>query len=167
MILIVFYLCGTYVTHSNWYAKEALSRPSVIEAHGRVSDGTRFIEDDFREAYYWIKQNTDKKAKILSWWDYGYQISGMSNRTVLVDGNTNNNTHIATVGKALVSTEEKAHEIATGLDANYVLVLFGGAMQYGGDDVNKFWWFMKIASNAFPGEIDEGAYQKNGYIGID
>lgn len=128
MISLVFYMVGAYVTHSNWYAKEALSRPSVIEARGKISDGSRVIEDDFREAYYWIQQNTDKKAKILSWWDYGYQISGMSNRTVLVDGNTNNNTHIATVGKAFVSNEKEAHKIATSLDANYILVLFGGMM---------------------------------------
>jgi dolichyl-diphosphooligosaccharide--protein glycosyltransferase len=33
----------------------------------------------------------------LSWWDYGYQMSAMANRTVIVDNNTWNNTHIATV----------------------------------------------------------------------
>lgn len=38
-------------------------------------------------------------ARIMSWWDYGYQLAGMSNRTVLVDNNTWNNTHIAQVGK--------------------------------------------------------------------
>lgn len=35
----------------------------------------------------------------------------MSNRTVLVDNNTWNNTHIATVGRALASSEEKAYPI--------------------------------------------------------
>jgi dolichyl-diphosphooligosaccharide--protein glycosyltransferase len=59
-----------------------------------------------------LKQNTDKKSKILSWWDYGYQITGMSNRTVIVDNNTWNNTHIATVGKFLQSSEEAGYEIA-------------------------------------------------------
>jgi dolichyl-diphosphooligosaccharide--protein glycosyltransferase len=38
----------------------------------RRGDGTRLIIDDYREAYYWLKQNTKKDAKILSWWDYGY-----------------------------------------------------------------------------------------------
>jgi len=46
--------------------------------------------------------NTKKDAKILSWWDYGYQITGMGNRTVLVDNNTWNNTHIATVGRVSI-----------------------------------------------------------------
>jgi asparagine N-glycosylation enzyme membrane subunit Stt3 len=44
-------------------------------------------------------------------WDYGYQITGMANRTVLVDNNTWNNTHIATVGRAMASNEEDAYEI--------------------------------------------------------
>lgn len=34
-------------------------------------------------------------AKIMSWWDYGYQITAMANRTILVDNNTWNNTHIS------------------------------------------------------------------------
>ena len=34
----------------------------------------------------------------MSWWDYGYQIAGMGNRTTLVDNNTWNNSHIALVG---------------------------------------------------------------------
>lgn len=58
---------------------------------------TRNILDDFREAYYWLRQNTDDKARVMSWWDYGYQIAGMGNRTTLVDNNTWNNSHIALV----------------------------------------------------------------------
>ena len=69
----------------------------------------RIIIDDYREAYYWLKQNTPHDAKIMSWWDYGYQITGMANRTVLVDNNTWNNTHIATVGRAFASTEEEGY----------------------------------------------------------
>ena len=89
----------------------------------------------------------------------------MSNRTVLVDGNTNNNTHIATVGKAFASNETTAHKIATQLDASHILVLFGGAMQYTGDDIAKFQWMFRIASNAYPGEIDTNSFYKNGQYG--
>lgn len=92
------------VYHSTVIAAESYSSPSIIMAT-RNSMGDRIIVDDYREAYYWLKQNTEKDARILSWWDYGYQITGMANRTVLVDNNTWNNTHIATVGRALASTE--------------------------------------------------------------
>jgi dolichyl-diphosphooligosaccharide---protein glycosyltransferase len=97
MLFIVWFLTS-YVYHSTYMAAEAYSSPSIILA-SRRNDGSRVIIDDFREAYYWLKMNTKKDAKILSWWDYGYQITGMGNRTVLVDNNTWNNTHIATVGR--------------------------------------------------------------------
>ena len=35
----------------------------------------------------------------MSWRDYGYQITAMANRTILVDNNTWNNTHISRVGQ--------------------------------------------------------------------
>jgi dolichyl-diphosphooligosaccharide--protein glycosyltransferase len=112
IITITLLILRDYIYHSNQYSAENLSSPSIILSHGHKFDGSLYIYDDFREAYYWLKQNTDKKSKILSWWDYGYQITGMSNRTVIVDNNTWNNTHIATVGKFLQSNEEDGYEIA-------------------------------------------------------
>ena len=35
----------------------------------------------------------------MAWWDYGYQISGVANRTTIADGNTWNHEHIALLGK--------------------------------------------------------------------
>ena len=62
----------------------------------------------------------------MSRWDYGYQTTAMANRTVIVDNNTWNNTHIATVGRAMASHEEQAWHIYRSLDVNYVFVVFGG-----------------------------------------
>ncbi len=45
-------------------------------------------------------------AKVMSWWDYGYQITAMANRTILVDNNTWNNTHISRVGQVSFVTFE-------------------------------------------------------------
>ena len=73
-IVIIIFLISTmqgYVYHSTMLASEAYSSPSIILS-GRQNDGTRYIIDDYREAYYWIKQNTPKDSKIMSWWDYGY-----------------------------------------------------------------------------------------------
>jgi dolichyl-diphosphooligosaccharide--protein glycosyltransferase len=141
----------------------AYSSPSIVIDAGRTADGRRVMYDDYREAYFWLRQNTAPDAKILSWWDYGtyiiiiiiniiviiiviiiiiiiiitiitiiiiiiigYQMSAMANRTVLVDNNTWNNTHIATVGRALATSEEEAYPILESLDVDYVLVIFGG-----------------------------------------
>jgi dolichyl-diphosphooligosaccharide--protein glycosyltransferase len=90
----------------------------------------------------------------------------MSNRTVIVDNNTWNNTHIATVGKALISNEDEGHEIAMSLDAKYVLVVFGGYSAFSGDDISKFLWFARIASGVFPSVKEEDYYRDGKYWGI-
>ena len=69
----------------------------------------------------------------MSWWDYGYQITAMANRTILVDNNTWNNTHISRVGQAMASDEAHAYEIMKELDVDYVLVIFGGLIGYSSD----------------------------------
>lgn len=130
--------------HCTWVTSNAYSSPSIVLASYN-NDGTRYIIDDFREAYYWLRKNTPEKARVMSWWDYGYQIAGMGNRTVLVDNNTWNNSHIALVGKAMSSNETEAYKIMTMLDVDYILVIFGGMIGYSGDDINKFLWMVRIA----------------------
>lgn len=49
---------------------------------------------------------------------------------VIVDNNTWNNTHIATVGRAMASPEKKAWKIYRYLDVEYVFVVFGALIGY-------------------------------------
>lgn len=143
-----------YVLHCTFVTSTAYSSPSIVLA-SRNPDGSQHIIDDFREAYDWLRRNTASDAKIMSWWDYGYQIALYSDRTTLVDNNTWNNTHIATVGKAMSSPEEKAYSIMQKHDVDYVLVMFGGLLGYSGDDINKFLWMIRIAQGIWPEEIRE------------
>ena len=132
------------VRHCSTVASEIYSSPSITFVSRNRTDNTVQIYDDMREAYYWLRQNSPDHARVLSWWDYGYQLSSMANRTVLVDNNTWNNTHIATVGRVFGSTEDEALPILQSLDVHYVLVFFGSVMGYGSDDLNKFPWFVRI-----------------------
>ena len=66
--------------------------------------------------------------------------------------------HIATVGKAMSSTEEVAYPIPRKHDVDYVLVIFGGLLGYSGDDINKFLWMVRIAQGVWPDEIQENAF---------
>jgi dolichyl-diphosphooligosaccharide--protein glycosyltransferase len=143
-----------FVLHCTWVTSNAYSSPSVVLA-SRMPDGSQHIIDDYREAYYWLRQNTPQDAKIMSWWDYGYQIGGMADRPTLVDNNTWNNTHIATVGKAMSSREEVSYPILRQHDVDYVLVVFGGLLGYSGDDINKFLWMVRIAEGIWPDEVKE------------
>lgn len=144
-----------FVAHCTWVTSNAYSSPSVVLA-SRMPDGSQHIIDDYREAYYWLRQNTPPDAKIMSWWDYGYQIGGMADRPTLVDNNTWNNTHIATVGKMMSSAESKqSYELMVQHDVSYVLVVFGGLLGYSGDDINKFLWMVRIAEGIWPEEVKE------------
>ena len=31
--------------------------------------------------YRWLRDNTAEDARVMAWWDYGYQITGVGNRT--------------------------------------------------------------------------------------
>jgi dolichyl-diphosphooligosaccharide--protein glycosyltransferase len=112
--------------------------------------------------------NTPEDTKIMSWWDYGYQIAGFANRTTLVDNNTWNNSHIALVGKAMASNEDDAVKIMRALDVDYVLVIFGAMIGYSGDDINKFLWMVRIAEGEHPQDIKESNYfTPNGEYRVD
>ena len=143
-----------FVLHCTWVTSNAYSSPSVVLA-SKLPDGSQHIIDDYREAYYWLRQNTHPTAKVMSWWDYGYQIGGMADRPTLVDNNTWNNTHIATVGKAMSSREEVSYPIMRQHEVDYVLVVFGGLLGYSGDDINKFLWMVRIAEGIWPEEVKE------------
>ncbi|KAF8513006.1 oligosaccharyl transferase STT3 subunit [Hysterangium stoloniferum] len=153
----VLFMMLFFVQHCTYVTSSSYSSPSVVLA-SRNPDGSQHIIDDYREAYYWLRQNTPRDAVVMSWWDYGYQIAGMADRPTLVDNNTWNNTHIATVGKAMSSTEEVAYPILRKHDVDYVLVIFGGLLGYSGDDINKFLWMVRIAQGVWPDEIQEPNY---------
>jgi len=53
MCFVLWTLSNT-IFHSNTLAAEAYSSPSIIMS-SRRHDGSRFIIDDYREAYYWLK----------------------------------------------------------------------------------------------------------------
>lgn len=122
---------------------EGLSQPSIM-FKARLMNGEEVMVDDYREAYLWLKKKTKKNSRILAWWDYGYQITGIGERTTLADGNTWNHEHIATLGRILTAPEEEAWEIARHL-ADYVLVWAGG----GGDDLAKSPHMARIGNSVY------------------
>eukprot|EP00755_Sulcionema_specki_P021490 Sspe_Gene.13416::Locus_4595_Transcript_1_3_Confidence_0.500_Length_1815::g.13416::m.13416/K07151/STT3; dolichyl-diphosphooligosaccharide--protein glycosyltransferase len=95
-----------FATHSIWITAESYSSTSIVLRGPRGR-----LMDDYREAFRWLNQNTPPEARIMSWWDYGYQLASMANRTTLVDNNTWNNTHIATVGRCMSASEEECYRI--------------------------------------------------------
>merc|ERR1711865_1034920 len=128
---------------------EGMSGPSIM-FKAKLRDGREIIVDDYREAYWWLRDKTPEDSRIMAWWDYGYQITGIGNRTTIADGNTWNHEHIALLGRILTGPEKDAHRIARHL-ADYVLVWAGG----GGDDVAKSPHLKRIANSVYRGLCSE------------
>ncbi|CAI5744358.1 unnamed protein product [Peronospora destructor] len=156
------FLLVIHARHSSKIAKKVYSSTSLVFEKMNMTTMKKDLHDDYREAFTWLRLNTPENAKILSWWDYGYQITTLANRTVLVDNNTWNNTHIATVGRVLTSREDDALPILRSLDVDYVFLLFGGKVGMPGDDLDKLPWIVKIAEGVFPDDVVESEFQVNG-----
>jgi dolichyl-diphosphooligosaccharide--protein glycosyltransferase len=146
----VMYFLGTRLRtfwhHSHEMAR-ALSNPSIMML-ANTRDGRTVMLDDFREAYWWLRDHTPQDSRVLSWWDYGYQIAQIANRTTLADGNTWNHEHIALLGKILVSPVKESHKIVRHL-ADYVLVWSTRFVGNPGDDIAKSPHMARIGGSVF------------------
>lgn len=75
VVLLLAYTVGNSFIDYCWRLSKDLSNPSII-IQGRLKDGKVITVDDYREAYWWLRDNTPEDARIMAWWDYGYQITG-------------------------------------------------------------------------------------------
>ncbi len=128
---------------------------------------------DWIETLDWMQNNLTlweqehhKRAVVASWWDYGYWITIMGNKTSLADNGTWNKTQIKQIGRMFMSNEKEAVEILENYDATHVLVFTtfhtdGYDLRFG--DEGKWNWMARI-----PGLDDEsfGDYTL-GYDWID
>jgi len=153
-ILVLRVAVGVYLAMQAWpkgvefyeyshQLAEGLSQPQIM-FKAKLYNGQEVMVDDYREAYWWLRDHTPEDARVMSWWDYGYQITGIGERTTIADGNTWNHEHIATLGLILSGSQEKAHSIARHL-ADYVLVWAGG----GGDDLAKSPHMARIGNSVY------------------
>ncbi|NWG09232.1 MAG: hypothetical protein HXX80_02800 [Nitrososphaerales archaeon] len=134
---------------------------SVSIAVSGLQYDTGYPVMDWIEALTWIRENTPEDAIIITWWDYGYWITVMGNRTTLADNATIDNAPIEKIGMLFMSNETEAKDIIKQLAGDrpaYIVVLFsatryqnlvliGGSPPYllnlGGDE-GKITWFAKI-----------------------
>ena len=151
IILTLFVIPLTLPVGGSWI--ESVDFPNTILTGGSANPSST----DWLEALEWIKLNTPKDAVIASWWDYGYWIQTMAERTTLADNSTVNDTLIVNIAKMLLSTPDEGWKMLQEMDADYVLIFVAGqrldsnyegeklfALNAGGDESKKT-WFMRIA----------------------
>jgi len=93
--------------------------------------------DDWPHAMGWLKNNTSEDAIIASWWDYGYWITTLSDRTTIVDNATVIDWQIKKMAYSLITTPENSWHILnsdhTTDISNYIgnekIEIFGGVSE--------------------------------------
>jgi dolichyl-diphosphooligosaccharide--protein glycosyltransferase len=117
IIIFILLIPLLYPTNSNWLSL-ADYPPTIIGS----PDSSTETSNDWLYALNWISNHTPKNAVIAAWWDYGYWITTMGNRTSLADNATINQTKIATIAKMFIESPEKGLQIAHELKADYILI---------------------------------------------
>ena len=125
VIIMMLSLPMFYPLKANWVTSADV--PSAIANGGT---GYRMQTNDWIDAMNWLSKNTEPHAVIASWWDYGYWITTLGNRTSLADNATLNQTRINTIAKMFMSNEQSGIKIAQDLKADYILVYVVGQIQF-------------------------------------
>jgi len=111
---------------------------------------------EWYETLMWMKAKLPNDAVVASWWDYGYWISIIGNKTTLCDNGTFNLTQIQQVGKMFMSNVTDAVKILQSYNAKYVVVFttfygeglsgISAGTEAGYGDEGKWTWMAKIAN---------------------
>ena len=147
LIVFLFSLPLVFPTNYNWI--NSSDTPPIIFTGAAFNPPS----NDWIETLEWIKLNTPENAVIASWWDYGYWITTMSDRTTIVDNATLSTKQIQKMAQMLMSTPDNSWNILKEMNADYV-VIFLSAQKIndnnelyvlgGGGDESKSPWFAQI-----------------------
>ena len=157
IIIISFFTTPlVYPEQGNWI--NVVDEPPIIFTGASTYPPT----NDWLETMEWIKFNTPDNAKIAAWWDYGYWITTLSERTTFVDNATLSTNEIQKMATVLMSPPEESWKMLKEMNADYVLVFVAAQdignnpedeplyVVGGGGDESKVFWISKVGG--FPAE---------------
>lgn len=113
---------------------------------------------DWPDALAWLKANTTEDSIIVSWWDYGYWIEAMAERTTMADGATQTEKQIANIGNIMMSPQNESIILLERYGADYILVFHtfnpnNPQEEWGVGDEGKWTWMVEI------GKLDINEYR--------
>ena len=150
VIGFLFTLPLVYPENSNWINN--IDTPPVILTGATTNPPS----NDWLDTLEWIKFNTPENAVIASWWDYGYWIQTLAERTTFVDNSTLIDSRIQHMAKILMGTPNDSWNMLKEMNADYVLVFLSAQkindnsedklyVLGGGGEESKVVWFARIA----------------------
>ncbi|MDD1766606.1 MAG: hypothetical protein LUQ00_01650, partial [Candidatus Methanomethyliaceae archaeon] len=101
------------------YNLSAANRPVMIVSS---SSGYAAAIPDWMEALSWMRDNLPPDTIVGCWWDYGYWINVMANKSVIADNSTTNGTQIKLIAEAFLNNETYALDIFKAMKVEYVVV---------------------------------------------
>ena len=107
-VIILLFIIPVTMPEDNSWLSWADFTPSILSGG---SSFTHHSTDDWKDAMIWLKENTPDDAIVASWWDYGYWISTLSERTTIADNATLNDWQIKKIAYALITTPENSWHI--------------------------------------------------------
>jgi dolichyl-diphosphooligosaccharide--protein glycosyltransferase len=129
---------------------------------------------EWYQTLMWMRHELPDDAIVVSWWDYGYWISIIGNKTTLADNGTLNTTQIANIGRIFMSNETESIKILEkyeykGRHPEYIVVFVtfdsnGNDVGYG--DEGKWRWMAKIAASKFGDYFNDNSFG-NHTLGTD
>jgi dolichyl-diphosphooligosaccharide--protein glycosyltransferase len=129
---------------------------------------------EWYQTLMWMKHELPEGTIVVSWWDYGYWISIIANKTTLADNGTINTTQIANIGRIFMYNETEAIRVLETYrrgerQPEYIVVFTtfdseGADRGYG--DEGKWRWMAKIAGSRFGDFFDDNSFG-NYRLGVD
>jgi dolichyl-diphosphooligosaccharide--protein glycosyltransferase len=121
---------------------------------------------EWYQTLMWMKYKLPDDAVVVSWWDYGYWISIIGNKTTLADNGTMNTTQIANIGRIFMLNETESIKILEkyeykGRRPEYIVVFVtfdGQGNDRGYGDEGKWRWMARIAASRFGDYFDDKSF---------
>ena len=115
----------------------------------------RIVNKAWIKALSYMRESLPENAVVVTWWDYGYWVTVVGNKTSVADNATINGTQLAILGRALMSDELTAakimiNDLKTPPNATYVVAY--EAFIYANNylmlqsvaDIAKSYWMVRI-----------------------
>ncbi|MDI9619899.1 MAG: STT3 domain-containing protein [Candidatus Nezhaarchaeota archaeon] len=80
------------------------------------------MSEDWLSALKWMRENLPANSVVASWWDHGYWIAIVGNRSSVCDNATINGTQIRLIARAFLSNESEALKAFKALGVTHVVV---------------------------------------------
>ena len=120
-IIFIVLLVGSLVPHALNASATATSPGPIVYSGVPVLINGSYAQD-WIKSLAWLKANTTEDSIICAWWDYGYWIETMANRTTLVDGSTMNRTQIVNIANMMMLPKNESLPLMQKYGVDYVVV---------------------------------------------